>query len=151
MKLVFIIYILFYSTMSFARYFECDVKSYSFIEGAIESSFLHDTQKLFMFERVGNTSEEIIAGCNYRKSNSKFIQIKALTKSFGIIEITRCETQREEISLNSDKVIFSNYNDHDAPEEEVRLFKKEDNKYYGELESSWDAKENLQLECRIRD
>ena len=146
--LLIVISSLFSSISSFAAYIECDVTNYEIISGDENQKALEDTPKLYFFEKSGNTTNETINGCANRDVNEKFIQIKIVTRKGDIQEITKCETQNHEVSLNDSHIRFSNYNDHDAPEEKINLFQTGTDTYVGELISSWDAVEHLKLDCK---
>jgi hypothetical protein len=63
----------------------------------------------------------------------------------GIVDITRAETQSL-LRIVGSTIMYSNYNDHDVPEEDLLLIKS-DTGYAGVLTSRWDAIEELKLTC----
>ncbi len=139
------------SQLSHAAYLDCKVESYELKDGQAKYSVLDDVGKVYLFERIGNTTEERISGCDYRDENREFVQVKVVKKSGSIQEITRCENLFGSESLLTSSINIKTLNDHDAPEEIISLKRIDDNTVQGTITSSWDAKETLNLTCKLID
>lgn len=147
MKVLFFISSLVLGQSSFAGHLDCKVEEYKLNSGEDKYTVLKDIKRIFLFERVGNTTEETILGCDFRKNDQSFIQIKAVSKG-RIFELSRCENIYGDMALSKKSISISTLNDHDAPEEIIDLQKVSEAEFKGTLTSNWDASETLYLTCK---
>ncbi len=122
----------------------CKVINHEVIQGEAKYAVHAQTKKIKISLKSEASAFEQQIGCLTESLKTPHLSMV----SFGADkprDITFCETQN---FLNFDKktISYSNFNDHDVPEEVLDLFKV-GNIYYGKLLSNWDTKESLELEC----
>jgi hypothetical protein len=130
---------------SFAFSLNCEVTNYELLSGDSRYASHAQTTKLKITLTSEASAFEQEIGCSTEFLSKPHLSITA----FGAKktkDMTFCETQNF-LKFDKKTISYSNFNDHDVPEEVLDLFKV-GSEYYGKLLSSWDAKEILELKCK---
>jgi hypothetical protein len=130
---------------AFAFNLNCEVTNYELLSGNPRYASLSETTKLKITLTSEASAFEQEIGCSTEFLSKPHLSITA----FGgekTQDLTYCETQNF-LKFDKKTISYSNFNDHDVPEEVLDLFRV-GTEYYGKLLSSWDAKEVLELKCK---
>jgi hypothetical protein len=141
------LFILSFMVMSttFAFNLNCEVTNYELLEGEAKYASHSETIKLKISVTSEATAFEQEIGCSSEYLTKPHLSITAFGAEKAQ-DVTYCETQNF-LKFDNKTISYSNFNDHDAPEEVLDLFRV-GSEYFGKLLSSWDTKEVLELKCK---